>query len=117
MTNKELQSLRKLFFLSTSEAAEHIGGVSIRSWQHWEAGRYNVPDDVSVKMDALADRRLNMIGTCEDVMSEHDLVTDIDYDLSFESYKDRHKGSSVIDWRLAQSVSAYFLGKRTANLK
>lgn len=61
--------------------------------------------------------RLNMIGTCEDVMSEHDLVTDIDYDLSFESYSDRHKGSSVIDWRLTQSVAAYFLGKRAANLK
>ena len=103
--------------MSTAEAAEHIGGVSIRSWQHWEAGRYNVPDDVSARMNVLADRRLNMIETCEDLMNEYDLATDIDYDLSFESYQARHDGSSVIDWRLAQSVAAYFLGERIASVK
>lgn len=117
MTNKELQALRKLFFLSTAEAAENIGGVSIRSWQHWESGKYNVPDDVSLKMNDLADRRLNMIETCEDLMNDHDLATDIDYDLSFDSYRSRHEGSSVIDWRLAQSIAAYFLGEKVANVK
>ncbi len=117
MNNRELQALRKLFFLSVTEAADHIGGVSARSWQHWETGKYSVPDDVSKKMDELADRRLNMIEVCENVMSEHNVAADIDYDLSFESYKSMHKESTVIDWRLAQSVASYFLGERTANLK
>lgn len=59
-----------------------------------------------------------MIETCEDLMNEHDLATDIDYDLSFESYATSHEGSSeIIDWRLAQSVAAYFLGERIANVK
>lgn len=117
MNNRELQALRKLFFLSVTEAAEHIGGVSARSWQHWESGKYSVPDDVSKKMDELADRRLNMIEVCENVMSEHNVATDIDYDISFESYESRHSGSSVIDWRMAQSVAAHFLGERIANVK
>lgn len=117
MNNRELQALRKLFFLSVTEAAEHIGGVSARSWQHWESGKYSVPDDVSKKMNDLANHRLNMIEACEEVMNEHDLSTNIDYDISFESYESRHSGSSLIDWRMAQSVASYFLGERTANLK
>ena len=117
MTNKELQALRKLFFLSTTEAAEHIGGVSPRSWQHWEAGKYQVPDDVAEKINDLADRRLTMIETCDDLMNEHDLVSDFEYDLSFDQYRSRHAEASVIDWRLSQSVSAYFLGERIATVK
>lgn len=104
--------------MSASEAAEHIGGVSARSWQRWEDGGYKVPDDVSKKMNELADHRLNMIETCEEVMNESkDSLAEIDYDLSFESYKQRHKDSTVIDWRLAQSVAAYFLGERIATVK
>ena len=117
MITKELQALRKLFFLSTAEAAEPIGGVSARSWQHGESGKYSVPDDVSKKMNDLANHRLNMIEACEEVMNEHDLSTNIDYDISFESYESRHPGSSVIDWRMAQSVAAYFLGERIANIE
>ncbi|WP_118986296.1 Aca2/YdiL-like domain-containing protein [Photorhabdus sp. CRCIA-P01] len=46
MTNKELQALRKLLMLDVKEAAECIGGVSSRTWQYWEAGRYPIPQDV-----------------------------------------------------------------------
>jgi hypothetical protein len=47
MTNKELQLLRKLFFLSTAEAVRHIDDVFACHWQQWEAGKYNVPDNVA----------------------------------------------------------------------
>lgn len=120
MTNKELQALRKLFFMSTAEAAEHIGGVSARSWQHWESGKYSVPDDVSIKMNQISDHRLNMIETCEDLINEHidDMDTiDNQYYMTFDDFKARHAGADVVSWRIAQSVSAHFLGERIATLK
>lgn len=117
MTNKELQALRKLFFLSTAEAAKHIGGVSARTWRRWEIGDYKVPDDIAEKMNALSDRRMTMIETCEDLIVEHNLESEFDYDLSVESYRLRHQAASVIDWRLSQSVAAYFLGERIATVK
>ncbi len=133
MNNKELQALRRLFFLSTSEAAEHIGNVSTRGWQHWEAGKYNIPADVESKMNALLDHRLAMIEACESLMNarddkdwidiksiknetRHDINENddangikIEYYLSFDEYKSNHNEARIIDWRLSQSVAAYFL--------
>ncbi|WP_143083588.1 Aca2/YdiL-like domain-containing protein, partial [Nitrosomonas communis] len=39
-------------------------GIFARHWQHWEAGKYSVPDDVAEKMNALTDRKMSMIETC-----------------------------------------------------
>lgn len=113
MNNKELQALRKLFFLSAAEAAEHIGGVSARSWQYWEDGKYTVPDDVSVKMLHLAQHRLNIIMTCEDLMNEHPDAHEVtqQYYMTLESYTARYPGATLVDWRVAQSVAAFFYGK------
>lgn len=113
MNNKELQALRKLFFLSAAEAAEHIGGVSARSWQFWESGKYSIPDDVAGRMLQLAQRRLNMIETCEDLMNEHTEAIEVtqQYYIALESFTARHPGATLIDWRIAQSVSAYFYGE------
>jgi DNA-binding XRE family transcriptional regulator len=118
MTNKELQAIRKLLFLSTAEAAEHIGGVSARSWQHWESNKYPIPDDVSAKMNELIDRRLNIIETCEDLIHEHSDIDEItnQYYMTFESYKKQRHESCVIDWRISQSVAAYFFGERIAGI-
>lgn len=120
MTNKELQALRKLFFLSAAEAAEHIGHVTARSWQRFETGELKVPQDVSDKMNQLADRRLSMIETCEDLINEEAEnceSVDSQYYMTFEDFKSRHLDADVVGWRLAQSVSAYFLGERIASLK
>jgi Lon protease-like protein len=109
MTNKELQAARKLLFLDASEAAEYIGCVSVRSWQYWESGRSPVPVDVSEKIKTLAQRRLQFIEDVEDVMNESD--TDdvvIDYYQTFVEYKADHHLATVIDWRMSQSVAAYF---------
>lgn len=118
MLNKELKALRKILFLSVTEAAEHIGYVSARTWQRWELGEYKIPDDVKKKMNDLAERRLLMIEDCDDVMSEHDPESTVfDFDMTFEDYKTRHPESNIIDWRLSQSVAAYFLGEGIAKLK
>ncbi len=113
MNNKELQALRKLFFLSVAEAAEHIGGVSARSWQFWESGKYSIPEDVADRMLKLAQRRLNMIETCEDLINENHEVEEItqQYYSSLESFAARYPAATMIDWRLAQSVAAYFCGE------
>lgn len=113
MNNKELQALRKLFFLSVAEAAEHIGGVSARSWQFWESGKYSIPEDVADRMLNLAQRRLNMIETCEDLINENPESEEIiqQYYSSLESFAARYPAATMIDWRLAQSVAAYFCGE------
>ena len=113
MNHKELQALRKLFFLSVAEAAEHIGGVSARSWQFWESGKYSIPEDVADKMLQLAQRRLNMIETCEDLINENPEAeeTTQQYYSSLESFAARYPAATMIDWRLAQSVAAYFCGE------
>ena len=118
MNNKELQALRKLFFLSVAEAAEHIGGVSARSWQFWESGRYSIPADVAERMLQLAQRRLKIIETCEDLINEHPEASDFTqkYDMSLESFAARHKGATLIDWRIAQSVAAYFYGEALCDI-
>lgn len=118
MLNKELKALRKIFFLSVAEAAEHIGYVSARTWQRWELGEYKIPDDVEKKINDLAERRLLMIEDCDEVMNEHDPESTVfDFDMTFEDYKTRHPESNIIDWRLSQSVAAYFLGEGIAKLK
>ncbi len=61
MNNAELHALRNLLFLSVEEAAEHIGGVTRRSWFYWEAGKWPVPDDVADKLRALLLIRAQMI--------------------------------------------------------
>jgi hypothetical protein len=73
---------------------------------------------VSEKIQALAQRRLQFIEEVEDVMNESD--TDdvvIDYYQTFGEYKADHHLATIIDWRLSQSVSAYFLGEGLAGLR
>lgn len=112
-----MQAARKLFFLDVSEAAEHIGGVSVRSWQYWESGRSPVPADVADKIRRLADRRLEMIEASEDLMVESAADdTVIDYYQTLAEYKADHL-ATVIDWRMSQSVGAYFFLEGLAGLR
>jgi hypothetical protein len=58
MNGATLKALRTLLFFTMDEAAIFIGdGVSLRSWQYWEAGQRPVPADVSEKVDSLAQWR------------------------------------------------------------
>lgn len=58
--NPTLKQLREQSGHSAVWCAENIGGVTLRSWQYWEAGTkqgypVNVPDDVMANMQKLAD--------------------------------------------------------------
>lgn len=46
MNGETLRAARLLLHFMQSEAAEHIGGVTERSWHHWETGNRKVPADV-----------------------------------------------------------------------
>ncbi len=118
MTNKELQALRSLCNLSVSEAAEHVANASTRAWQLWEQGKRNVPNDVSDKMKQLARKRSDMIDTAESLINEKNAdKVEVEYDLTLNDYRSRHKLAGIIDWRLAQSVAAHLLASNKALVK
>lgn len=110
MNNKELQAIRSLLMISVKEAADHIGNVSARTWQRWEDGSYNVPDDVAEKMAALAVKRL--LGVAKQAGS-----LELDYYMSLEEYKLEHIDGDLVGWRISQSVAAYFFGEGAASLR
>ena len=95
MTNRELQAIRRICFISVKEAADHIGGVSARTWQRWENDEFTIPDDVAFAMRALALARRELIDT--NYYANY---------LSHREFAERYKNTSVIDWRLSQSVAA-----------
>lgn len=70
MTPTHLQALRRLFFLSTTEAAQIVGGVSERAWRHWEDGRRAVPADIEGTMLALAKWRAAAIKSASDAIAK-----------------------------------------------
>lgn len=112
MNNKELKAIRTLFFLSPSEAAEHIGGVSVRTWQYWEQARSPIPDDVSVEIDRLLHKRLSMIETVHELINEQSPdKLEVAYYLSFKEYKADHFEALYTDWKIAQSVAAYLFSR------
>lgn len=57
MTNTELKTLRRLFFLDVTEASKFIGDCHVRSWQRWEQGTRRIPDDVIKMMNLLKEDR------------------------------------------------------------
>lgn len=65
MTPTTLQALRRLLFFSVPEAAEHIGGVTERSWRKWEDGDRAVPEDVIGKITAMAAWRMRALTEAE----------------------------------------------------
>jgi hypothetical protein len=55
MNQYEIQAVRKLLFFSVEEAATLVANVQPRTWQRWEDGTRNVPEDVAHKLcDLLA---------------------------------------------------------------
>jgi hypothetical protein len=111
LNNFELQALRKLLCLDVSEAAELIGKVSNRTWQYWEAGRNNIPDDIDMEMYALTQWRNNLI---DNTLEEFGLLGDIGvirWYHTFESFIVDHPSSNKLFWRLHQSTLAYLFAE------
>jgi hypothetical protein len=105
LNNKELQAVRLVLFLSTAEAAVHIGDGSQRNWQRWERGEFKVPQDVCDKIFSIIELRIDMMQTMEELaLAVGD--SDVCYFLSFESYLEHNKEGDLLDWRLRQSVAS-----------
>jgi hypothetical protein len=117
VNNKELQAIRKALFLDVSEAAEHIGGVSTRSWRRWEDGTNPVPDDVEAALEALAERRLLMIENIDNIANDQSAdELDVAYYMTLAEYQADHHQATLIDWRLSQAVAAYYFADNVATL-
>lgn len=106
MNNKELQAARKLLMLDVSEAAEHAGGVSARSWQYWEGGRSPVPDDVADEMQSLLRMRRDMIAEVREQAAGKRFA--LRYFNSLAEFVNAHPDGNVLGWRLHQSVAAHY---------
>ena len=111
MTNKELQALRLLFNLTVTEASEHIARLtSPRSWQHWESGKYSVKKDVADFMLKLADARMVAIEEIEtELVKEKELS--LNYYMTYREYSLDYPSGTVIDWRISNSIAAYFFAE------
>jgi hypothetical protein len=115
MTNKQLQALRKLFFLEISEAATHIAGVDFPlPWKEWEDGIQDVPDYIADAMLTLADKRMDIIEEIEATLNG-DEEMQIDYYETYEKYKKHFENPTVVNWRLSQAIAAYFYGEGLAD--
>lgn len=106
MTNVELQALRKLLFLEASEAAEFIGNVSVRSWQHWEKGDRPVPDDV-------ANQIWDFVNIRNDKLNQHIVESEgsiekpqMQYHRTLDDFESATGKRNVVMWRITQSVAS-----------
>lgn len=111
MNNNELKMLRKLFFLEVAEAAKHIGDVEPRTWQRWEDGTRNIPLDVIQTMQMMALTRADLLAVeFNDSNAAY---------LYFDTLEDHAKAlgaTSVIKWRMAQSIAAQLSSEKHAKL-
>ncbi len=111
MNNNELRMLRKLFFLEVAEAAKHIGKVEPRTWQRWEDGTRNIPNDVTQTMQMLSLTRSELLIVQPDLANPAYLY--------FENIEDHAKVlgiTSVIKWRMAQSIAAQLVAENHASI-
>lgn len=117
MNNKELQASRKLLFLELTEAAEHIGQVSERTWQQWENGEISIPDDVTTEMIVLAQQHSNMMIAIDEIIQDNlPEQIEIAYYYTFGEYKADNPSATYTDWRISQSVASYYFLEGSAVL-
>lgn len=116
MTNKELKALRQLLALECSEAAEHIGNVSTRTWQYWESGRSPVPEDVanlitdfSTLRDSLVEQRY------EEFRESGDFLT-LNFYMDIDEFEKATGKRNVVMWKITNSVAGECLSAGIAKL-
>lgn len=116
MNNKELQALRKLLMLDVSEAAEHIGDVSNRSWQFWEAGRSAVPKDVADLMEDYVNLRDSLLRSRINEFEKTGKRIKLNYYISIDEFEQATGKRNVVMWRITNSVAAELYAERMAEL-
>lgn len=92
----ELKLARELIGLSVSEAAEHIGNVSRRSWEYWESGGRAVPEDVASVIKQLVERHRQIIRMALEQGIEK---------MNVIYYATPDYCESILDWRFSQSLA------------
>ncbi|MFZ6655951.1 DUF1870 family protein [Undibacterium sp. TJN19] len=96
MNGPTLKALRSLLFFTMDEAAIFVGGgVSLRSWQYWEAGNRPVPPDVAESVGELAQWRVKAVAAANASVAQalSELPDDANVDpIRLVSY------ASVEDW-------------------
>lgn len=112
MTPATLQALRRLLFFSTDEAAELIGGVSVRSWHYWERGGRPIPQDVADTIRELVawrqraiDATLAQLDELRTLHGEPQTIT-LTWYPTREAWLARDDGEPPIYWRPHCSVVA-----------
>lgn len=111
MNSNELRMLRKLFFLEVAEAAKHVGKVEPRTWQRWEDVTRNIPLDVIQTMQMLALTRNDLLAVEFDENNPAYQYFD-----SIEAHSKALGITSVIKWRMAQSIAAQLSAEKHAAL-
>ncbi|PHI44607.1 hypothetical protein B9T65_25200 [Serratia marcescens] len=116
MTNKELKALRQILTLECSEAAEHIAGVSTRSWQRWEAGVVPVPDDVANQLTDLANIRDGLVEQhYEEFQAAGDVIT-LNFYMTIDEFAAATGKHNVPMWRVTNSVAGECLSSGIARI-
>ncbi|ELO1828346.1 DUF1870 family protein [Vibrio cholerae] len=105
MNHLQLKQIRQLLFLSTKEAAS-LSSATIRSWQRYEDGTRSFPKEVKSKMIKLIEKRNRLISNFDESNPNCRFFETLD------AFWEAGGRGDLIDWRIAQSVSAEVLSKK-----
>lgn len=109
----ELKAARETLGLTVEEAAEHIGGVTRRSWLYFESGDRQIKADIADKVRALIDRRREVLESVQQQM----LRAEGDFSgIAVIYYPTPEYCGSVLDWRFSQSLARELVATHGAKL-
>lgn len=119
MTPTTLQALRRLLFLTSSEAALFVATnaehVSEQQWQRWESGDQPIPADLALKITELVDWRATALAATADTIRQQikdkgipEAVFIIWYE-KLDDWKSLPNRDPLM-WRLQQAVCAALAG-------
>lgn len=124
MNGVSLKAMRSLLHFSQHEAAELIGGVSVRTWSNWEAGIQKIPQDVISMINYLMVCRKKAITDTQAAMKAYyqqmppgvskKPIALVWYD-SFEDWCTLPYRESIM-WRPQQSVIAHLISVENCNV-
>lgn len=102
MTPTELRAARETLGLTVGEAAQHIGGVTHRSWVYFESGDRTIKADIADKMTALLARRREILQDVQEkILHEQAEMAG----MAVIYYPSPEYCQSVLDWRFSQSLA------------
>lgn len=113
MTPIELRAARETLGLTLEEAAEHIGGVTRRSWVYFESGDRTIKADIADKITALLARRREVLQAVQQKMLHESAEM---AGMAVIYYPTPEHCQSVLDWRFSQSLARELAATHGAKL-